>query len=60
MKKTDKLLIIAIVAPILIALVVFGGPVITNITKAIVPNFWALIAHVYIAVIAYIIGRKAK
>ena len=61
-KKINKILIIAIAAPIVVALLVVGGPAlwqgIVTVGKAIVPNIWTLLAYIYIAFIAFMFGLK--
>ena len=61
-KKINKLLIIAIAAPIVVALLVAGGPAIwqgiVTVAKALVPNVWVVLAYAYIALIGFLIGLK--
>ena len=61
-KKINKILIIAIAAPIVVALLVAGGSAlwqgIVAVAKALVPNFWTLLAYAYIAFIAFMFGLK--
>ena len=62
-RKEDRILYIAIGLPIVIALIVAGGPAIINGIKAVIgfiaPNVWVVLVYVYIAVIAYLIGRRS-
>lgn len=62
-RKEDKILYIAIGLPIVIALIVAGGPAIINGIKAIMgviaPNIWVILIYAYIALIAYLIGRRS-
>ena len=64
MKKIDRILLIAIVAPLLVALILGGGSVlitgIRTILRLVVPNTWTLIAYAYVAIIAYLIGKSSK
>ena len=64
MKKLDtkKVLIVMIGLPILLAIVIGGGAAIlkglATIAKAIFPNFWVVIAYIYVAGIAFFVGYK--
>lgn len=58
------ILIIAIVAPIVIAFLITGIPVIWKglvvIFKTVIPNIWGFLFNLYIAIIAFAIGRITK
>ncbi len=62
--REDRILLIVIVLPIAIALLVGGGAAIWNgivtIAKVIAPNVWVVMVYVYVAIIAFLIGRKTK
>lgn len=63
--KTEKrVLIFVIFAPIVVALMIAGVPVIwkglVSVFKVILPNIWVFIIYLYIAVIAFLIGRITK
>lgn len=66
MKKLDidKILLILIAVPIVLALLVGGGTALIKgiimIAKAVIPNIWTLFAYVYVAIIAYMIGKKSN
>lgn len=65
-KKTQekKILVFAIVVPIVIALLVLAGAVIWDgivvLVKTVVPSGWVVLAYVYIAFIAFLVGRISK
>ncbi|NLC87621.1 MAG: hypothetical protein GX682_02440 [Clostridiaceae bacterium] len=62
--RENTFLIIAVVAPIAIAILIGGGPAIwkgiTQIFKVIIPNFWVIVAYIYIALVGFLIGRRSK
>ena len=51
-----------IAAPIVIILLVVGGPAIwkgiASIAKVIFPNFWVIMVYLYIAVVGFFVGKK--
>lgn len=63
-RREKQLLIIAIVAPIAIALIIAGVPVIwkglVTVFKTVIPNVWVLVIYLYIAFIAFLLGRITK
>ena len=63
-KWEKRLLIIAVVMPIVISLIIAGVPVIwkalTTIAKTTVPNIWVFLLYLYIAFIAFLVGRMTK
>lgn len=63
-KREKKVLIIAIILPIAIAIIIAGVPVIwkgiTTIFKTIVPNIWVFLLYLYIAFISFWVGRITK
>lgn len=62
--QEKKILIFAIAVPIVIALLVLAGTVIWDgivvLVKAVVPSGWVVLAYVYIAFIAFLVGRISK
>ena len=63
-KIEKRILIFMILAPIVIALVIAGVPVIwkgiVSVFKVIIPNIWVFLIYLYIAAIAFLIGRITK
>ncbi len=63
-KRENRLLVIIIFIPIIIALLIGGGPAILKgiltICKYVVPNFWVVLVYVWVALIAFLIGRMTK
>ena len=63
-KIEKRILIFMILAPIVIALVIAGVPVIwkgiVSVFKVIIPNIWVFLIYLYIAAIALLIGRITK
>lgn len=63
-KTLNRLLIVAIAAPIVVALVVGGGAAIwhgiVTIVKTLIPNGWTLLGYAYVAFIGFLIGQKKK
>lgn len=59
-----RMLVLAILAPIVIALIITGVPVIwkglLSVFKVIFPNIWVFVVYLYIAIIAFLIGRITK
>ncbi len=62
--REDRILFIAIGVPIVAALLIGAGPAIwqgiTSIVKVIAPNVWTVLVYIYIAVLAFLIGRRTK
>ena len=63
-KDEVRLLVVAIIAPIMIGVIVAGVPVIWNglvtVYKTIFPNIWVFVVDLYIALIAFLVGRITK
>ncbi len=63
-KMEKRILIIVILAPIIIALIIAGVPVIwkglVSVFKVIIPNIWVFVLYLYIAFVAFMIGRLTK
>ena len=64
MKKLNinRIILLAIAAPIVVALLVAGGPTIWNVivtvVKALVPNVWTVVAYIYFLFIGFLLGLK--
>lgn len=63
-RSEKRMLILAILAPIVIALIITGVPVIwkglVSVFEVIFPNIWVFVVYLYIAVIAFLVGRITK
>ena len=59
--REDRIIAILIAAPIIIGLLIAGGPAIwkgiTSIAKVIFPSGWVIAFYIYIAVLSFLIGR---
>lgn len=59
-----RLLIIAVVVPIVIALLVTGVPVIwkglTKVLSTVIPNIWVFLLYLYFGFMAFLLGRISK
>ena len=62
--RERRILTIAIGLPIVIALLIGGGPAIwkgiVTIFKVIVPNIWVVVVYLYVSIVAFCIGRITK
>ena len=64
MKKLNinRIILLAIAAPIVVAWLVAGGPaiwsVIVTVVRARVPNIWTVVAYIYFAFIGFLLGLK--
>ena len=58
----NRILTLAIAAPIVAVILIAGFPVIwkgiVTVVTAVVPNFWVVLAYAYIALIAFLFGLK--
>lgn len=63
-KIEKRILIFMILAPVVVALMIAGVPVIwkgiVSVFKVIIPNIWVFLFYLYIAVVAFLIGRITK
>lgn len=62
--REDRILMIAIVLPIVALLLAAGGPAIwkgiSSVFKVIFPNCWVGLVDIYLVLLAFMIGRKSK
>ena len=58
----NRILAVAIAAPIVAVILIAGFPVIwqgfVTVVTSIVPNFWVIPAYLYVALIAFLFGMK--
>lgn len=60
--REDKFLVAAIVLPIVIIFLIGGGAALwkglVTVMKVIVPNAWVVLVYIYVAIVAFWIGKR--